>query len=225
MLIMETRRKILNRYRRGEKIRSISRDLNLSRNTVKSVLRTSVSSSASYVRTEQPYPVLGEYIGTLEKLLRENKLARPKRNGKQLFEELELMGYQGSYSSVGRYIAKWKERTSTVNPSACIPLSFAPGEAYQFDWSSENVIINDEILLVKVAHFVLCYSRKRFTYIYPNETQEMVFDAHIKAFEFFGGTPTRGIYDNMKTAVKKVLKGSGREWNQHFEGLLCSLPY
>ena len=219
MLIMETKRKILNRYRRGENIRSISRDLNLSRNTVRSVLRASGSVSASYVRAEQPYPTLGEHIESLEKLLRENKSAKPKRNAKQLFEELQLSGYQGSYSSVGRYIAKWKKLTFTVSPSACVPLWFAPGEAYQFDWSSDNVIINDEILLVKVAHFVLCYSRKKFTYIYPNETQEMVFDAHIRAFEFFGGTPTRGIYDNMKTAVKKVLKGTDREWNQHFERL------
>ena len=44
----------------------------------------------------------------------------------------------------------------------------------------------------------------------------MVFDAHIRAFEYFGGTPMRGIYDNMKTAVKKVLQGKDREWNEHF---------
>ena len=47
----------------------------------------------------------------------------------------------------------------------------------------------------------------------------MVFDAHVRAFIFFGGTPTKGIYDNMKTAVSKVLKGSNREWNPRFEKL------
>ncbi|MDA0781165.1 MAG: IS21 family transposase [Rickettsiales bacterium] len=98
-------------------------------------------------------------------------------------------------------------------------MSFAPGEAYQFDWSTDKIIINGEIVTVKVAHFVLCYSRKRFVYIYPNETHEMVFDAHIRAFEFFGGTPIRGTYDNMPTAVKKVLAGKEREWNPHFESL------
>ncbi len=219
MLIMETKRKVLTRHRRGEKIRKISRDLNLSRNTVRSILRETDSPSALYSRVVQPYPALGEHVETLEKLLRENKTAKPKRNAKQLFEELELGGYKGSYSAVGRYVAKWKKRSYTISPAACIPLSFAPGEAYQFDWSTESVIISDEILTVKVAHLVLCYSRKKFAYIYPNETQEMVFDAHIRAFEFFGGTPARGIYDNMKTAVKKVLKGTGREWNSHFERL------
>ena len=47
----------------------------------------------------------------------------------------------------------------------------------------------------------------------------MVFDSHVRAFVFFGGTPTKGIYDNMKTAVNKVLKGSSRKWNPHFEKL------
>jgi transposase len=80
-------------------------------------------------------------------------------------------------------------------------------------------VINGETRVVKVAHFVLCYSRKKFIYIYPNETQEMVFDSHMRAFKFFGGTPTRGIYDNMKTAIYKVLRGSEREWNPNFEKL------
>ena len=42
---------------------------------------------------------------------------------------------------------------------------------------------------------------------YPRETQEMVFDAHNRAFAFFKGTCTRGIYDNMKTAVETVFVG------------------
>lgn len=216
---MESKRKILNRHRNGEPLRFISRELNISRNTVRDIVRSDQVSSASYSRKLQPHSALGEYIEQLEKLLRENKSAKPKRTIRHLFEELQLSGYAGSYSAVGRYAAKWKERSIGVSPSACVPMSFAPGEAYQFDWSTDNVIINDEVVSVKVAHFVLCYSRKRFVYIYPNETHEMVFDAHIRAFEFFGGTPVRGIYDNMKTAVKKVLAGKEREWNPHFERL------
>mgnify|MGYP006129797753 FL=1 len=219
MLIMESRRKILNRHRGGEAIRSISRELNVSRNTVREIIRSDEPPSASYMRSLQPHSSLGSYIESLEKLLRENKLAKPKRTILHLFKELQLSGYAGSYSAVGRYAAKWKERSSSVSAVACVPLSFAPGEAYQFDWSTDKIVINDEIISVKVAHFVLCYSRKRFTYIYPNETHEMVFDAHIRAFEFFSGTPIRGIYDNMTTAVKKVLVGKEREWNPHFERL------
>ena len=88
-----------------------------------------------------------------------------------------------------------------------VPLSFAPGEAYQFDWSHEIVLINGTTVTVKVAHVRLCHSRMLFVRAYPRESQEMVFDAHDRAFAFFKGTCTRGIYDNMKqgSAVQPAL--------------------
>jgi hypothetical protein len=54
-------------------------------------------------------------------------------------------------------------------------------------------------VIVKVAHVRLCYSRMLFVRAYPRETQEMVFDAHDRAFALFKGTCGRGIYDNIKT--------------------------
>ena len=74
-----------------------------------------------------------------------------------------------------------------------MPLFFAPGEAYQSDWSHEIVLINGVTVTVKVAHVRLCHSRMMFVRAYPRETQEMVFDAHDRAFAFFGGACTRGI--------------------------------
>ena len=49
---------------------------------------------------------------------------------------------------------------------------------------------------IKLAHHRLCHSRMRFLVAYPRETQEMVFDAHDRAFAFFGGACARGIYDS-----------------------------
>jgi hypothetical protein len=69
---------------------------------------------------------------------------------------------------------------------------------------------------VKVAHVRLCHSRMLFVRAYPRETQEMVFDAHNRAFAFFKGTCTRGIYDNMKTAVEAVFIGKDRQFNRRF---------
>ena len=216
---METKLKILNRHRSGDGIRAISRDMQLSRNTVRDIIRKDGSQTMSYARTSRPYPALGEHLESLEKLLRDNKTARPKRTIRQLFEELQTLGYSGSESAVCRYAAKWKKQDQPLPPSTCVPLSFGLGEAYRFDWSTDKVLPDNELVTVKVAHFVLCYSRKKFSYIYPNETQEMVFDAHIRAFSFFGGTPARGIYDNMKTAVSKVLCGKECKWNPNFARL------
>ena len=105
-------------------------------------------------------------------------------------------------------------RASTAD--AYVPLSFAPGEAYQFDWSHEVVLINGATVIVKVAHVRLCHSRMLFVRAYPRETQEMVFDAHDRAFAFFKGACTRGIYDNMKTAVETIFVGKERAYNRRF---------
>lgn len=218
---MESRRKIRVLYRKCGRIKEVSRRTGISIPTVRKIVKSEESLEESYKRTVQPYRMLEGYIDRLEKLLRDNRFAKPKRNGKMLFEELRDLGYKGSYSAVNRYISAWVARSNAVRVDACIPLSFGPGEAYQFDWSTDKVIIDDEVIEVKVAHFTLCYSGKKFTYIYPNETHEMVFDAHVRAFEFFCGTPVRGIYDNMTTAVKKILRGKERKWNPHFERL-CS---
>jgi len=62
------------------------------------------------------------------------------------------------------------------------------------------MVIDGATTTVKVAHVRLCHSRMMYVRAYPRETQEMVFDAHDKAFAFFGGACARGIYDTMKTA-------------------------
>ena len=99
---------------------------------------------------------------------------------------------------------------------AFIPLSFDPGEAYQFDWSHDAIELAGLPLVVKAAHMRLAFSRMPFVRAYPRETQEMVFDAHDKAFTFYGGVCRRGIYDNMKTAVDAVFVGRGRTYNRRF---------
>jgi transposase len=55
-----------------------------------------------------------------------------------------------------------------------------------------------------------------FVRAYPRETQEMVFDAHDRAFALFKGTCGRGIYDNMKTAVETIFVGKERLYNRRF---------
>jgi transposase len=78
------------------------------------------------------------------------------------------------------------------------------------------VLINGTTVTVKIAHVRLCHSRMLFVRAYPRESQEMVFDAHNRAFAFFKGTCTRGIYDNMKTAVETVFIGKDRQFNRRF---------
>src|SRR5213595_1891357 len=159
----------------------------------------------------------------LDSLLLENegKPARERLTLIRIFEELRALGYEGSYDAIRRYAKRWRAEHGAATAEAYVPLSFAPGEAYQFDWSHEVVLINGVTVTVKVAHVRLCHSRMMFARAYPRETQEMVFDAHDRAFAFFKGACRRGIYDNMKTAVEAMFVGKDRLYNRRFLQL-CS---
>ena len=218
MLTVETIGRIRREHLlRGKTIRQIARDLRVSRNTVRKVLRSGETLFA-YAREVQPRPKLGRWTGQLDELLASNA-ATPVRERLTLiriFEELRCRGYEGGYDAVRRYAKRWSKRHGQSTAATYVPLSFAPGEAYQFDWSHEFVVLTGVTATVKVAHVRLCHSRMLFVRAYPRETQEMVFDAHDRAFAFFKGACRRGIYDNMKTAVDTVFIGKDRLYNRRF---------
>jgi transposase len=171
--------------------------------------------------TLQPASKTGPFQKRLGELLEENE-ARPRRDRLRMTRVYDLLlreGFEGSYDAVRRYAARWRvERRQDAGDAATafVPLTFRPGEAYQFDWSHEDVEISGKPMRVKVAHVRLCASRAIYVRAYPRESQEMVFDAHARPFGFFGGVPTRGIYDNMKTAVDAVFVGKARTFNRRF---------
>ena len=218
MLIVETIGRIRREHLvKGKSIKEIARDLRISRNTVRKILRSG-GTAFSYEREVQPRPRLGRWKADLDRMLTENvgKAARERLTLIRLFEELRALGYAGGYDAVRRYARSWGREHASQTAAVFVPLSFAPGEAYQFDWSHEIVLMNGVTVTVKVAHLRLCHSRMMFVRAYPRETQEMVFDAHERAFAFFRGACTRGIYDNMKTAVETVFVGKDRQYNRRF---------
>ncbi|MCG5481673.1 MAG: IS21 family transposase [Ensifer alkalisoli] len=201
----------------GWSVKKISRDLHVSRNTVRKILRSD-ETSFSYERERQPLPRIGPWREHLDRFLiaNEGKSSRERLTLIRIYEEVRALGYEGSYDAVRRYARAWSKKRGAVTAEAYVPLYYAPGEAYQFDWSHEIVLINGVTVTVKVAHLRLCHSRMLFVRAYMRESQEMVFDAHDKAFAFFRGTCTRGIYDNMKTAVETVFVGKDRQYNRRF---------
>jgi transposase len=202
---------------KGKTIKEIARDLKMSRNTVRRVLRSGAT-SFEYEREIQPRPKLGRWTADLDEVLAANaaKPAREQLTLIRIFEDLHRRGYDGGYDAVRRYARRWAKQHGQSTATAYVPLSFAPGEAYQFDWSHEIVLLSGVTVTVKAAHARLCHSRMLFVRAYPRETQEMVFDAHDRAFALFKGACQRGIYDNMKTAVETILVGKERVYNRRF---------
>ncbi len=224
MLVVETIARIRRDHLvKGVPIKKIARDLRVSKNTVRKVVRGD-ETSYSYERKIQPLPKLGPWVEELERRLEANE-KKPRRDRFSLLrihEDLAALGYGGGYDAVRRYARTWRRRWRLLSPSqGFVPLSFDPGEAYQFDWSHEYARLSGVTTKVKAAHMRLCYSRMQLVQIFPRESQEMVFEAHERAFHFFGGVCRRGIYDNMKTAVSMVFVGKERAYNRRFLEL-CS---
>lgn len=222
MVTVETIGRIRRAFFVDEKpIRQIVRELRVSRKTVRKAVRAAAT-EFRYARRVQPQPRLGSFVARLEGLLEANakRPARERLTARRLFEQLRGEGYAGAYDSVQRHVRQWR-RERARGGDVFIPLWFAPGEAYQFDWSHEVVVLGGVTTVVKVAHIRLCHSRMFLIQAFPRETQEMVFEAHDRAFCLFGGSCRRGIYDNMTTAVDAVFLGKERRFNRRFLQL-CS---
>jgi len=215
---MKLRRQVLVE---GRSIRSLSNETGLSRNTIRKYVRGE-GSPPSYERKERA--VLHKLTGYESLLIDwfEADLKRPKRERrtvKKLYEQLVKEGYQGSYYPVCRFIKKHRS-TRQGHHQAFIPLQFEAGDAMQFDWSEEVVVLGGCEQRIKVAHFRLSYSRKPFVIAYPRETQEMLFDGFIHAFNFYQGVVRRVLIDNPKTMVIRIGKGKERDFHPRFLSLL-----
>jgi transposase len=203
-------------YREHLSINEIQRRTSLSRNTIKKWLKAPSDSAVKYQRAKKPgklTPFESRLLLALESDARRPR--KDRRTVKMLFQEIRKDGYAGGYTIVCDFVRNWRNQGGQ-SKTAYVPLKFALGEAFQFDWSEEWLVIGGIHRRVLAAHTKLCASRAFMLSGYPSQSHEMLFDAHTRAFTAFGGIPKRGIYDNMKTAVDKVSKGNGRVVNTRF---------
>ena len=213
-------------YRDGLSIKEICRQTGLARNTVRHWLRVGEGAEPKYAR-KAGETVLTPYQDRLRQWL-EADARRPKRDRRTalaLFGQLQQLGFGGSYTRVTEYVRRWREDGGKAVKAAFIPLKFEFGEAFQFDWSEESLVIGGFHRKILVAHTKLCASRAFHLSAYPTQSHEMLFDAHTRAFRAFGGIPRRGIYDNMKTAVDKVGVGKRRIVNTRFAAMASHYPF
>jgi AraC-like DNA-binding protein len=173
MLIVETIGRIRREHLvKGKSIKEIARDLRISRNTVRKILRSG-GTAFSYEREVQPRPRLGRWKADLDRMLTENagKAERERLTLIRLFEELRALGYADGYDAVRCYARSWGRLHASQTAAVFVPLSFAPGEAYQFDWRHAIVLMHGATVTVKVAHLRLCHGRMMFIRADPRETR------------------------------------------------------
>ena len=129
MLVVETIAKIRRAFFIEKKpIKAISRDLKLSRRTVRKAIR-SETTEFHYERSVQPMPKLGAWRKQLDDLLTANeaKARRERLTLVRIFETLRDVGFDGGYDAVRRYARRWSKERGQSTAAAYVPLSFAPG--------------------------------------------------------------------------------------------------
>ena len=201
-------------------IREIRRRTGLSRNTIAKYLNAGTI-EPKFTTPDRPSK-LDPFAEKLASWLKTEggKSRKQRRSAKQLHADLVALGYTGSYNRVAAFAREWRidrqREQQTTGRGTFVPLTFRPGEAFQFDWSEDHAILGGERTKLQVAHIKLSHSRAFLVRAYLLQTHEMLFDAHWHGFRVLGGVPGRGIYDNMKTAVDRVGRGKERRVNARF---------
>ena len=200
----------------GRSQRAVAREFGLSRDTVRKMLQYAVP--PGYQR-QQPIqrPKLGPWIGVIDAILNDDKQrpAKQRHTAKRIFERLrEEHGFTGGYTIVKDYV-----RTATLRGQEMfVPLVHPAGEA-QADFGEALVVIAG---VEQKAHYLamdLPQSDDCFVVAFPAETTEAFLEGHVRAFAYFGGVPTRILYDNTKIAVAKILGGEERQRTRAFSEL------
>jgi transposase len=216
MITVQERERIRRAYYiEGKSMRQIARELKHGYWTIRKALES--AEQQPYTLTEpKPAPVLGPFKAEIDRLLAEEaNLPRKQRyTSEQIYNIIQKQGYKGSKSGLRRYVGQ--ERRKKKRPELFIPLEFDPGRDAQVDWGEAWVEMRGEPLCVQLFVLRLCYSRKTFAMAFPTQRQEAFFAGHVAAFHYLGGVPHRLSYDNLKTAVQRILEGRNRQEQEAF---------
>lgn len=195
----------------GKGIRQLSKETGHSRETIRKVLREEWHGYAA--RQRQRYPVLDGYLEIIDRWLEGDKEEprKQRHTARRIYHRLVgEEGYQGSEEAVRRYVRMRKPVIGLDGSDVSIVTDADCGQEAEVDWGRACAIVGG----VRQPIFYFCmrsrYSGKSFVRVYPCEKQQAFFDGHIHAFHFFGGIFRRLVYDNLASAVQKILRGRDR---------------
>jgi transposase len=199
-------------------IRELARQTGHSYRTIKAATRDPAPSS--YRRTRQrPRRVLAAFVPIIEEwLTTDSKRPRKQRHtAKRVWMRLRgECGFTGGASTVRDFVRGWKRAHGIGLPEVTVLIEHPPGVEAQVDWGGvawicDGVEVEEHLFVMSLPH-----STAPFLQVYPFERQEAFFDGHVRAFDFFGGVPHRIRYDNLATAVLKILRGRARREQNAF---------
>lgn len=202
-------------HNEGKSIRELMRETGHAYRTVKRIVEGSEPRQYE-LKKKREAPVLGKYQEQIEGMVKANEQMPQKQRytASRIYKIVRGGGYKGSESTVRHYVSELRAKSRQVE--VYLPLSYEMGQDGQVDWGEGEVMLKGKQVRVHLFVMRLSYSRRLFVMSFPSQRQECFFLGHVKAFEYFGGVARRLTYDNLSTAVEKVLTGKERQEQTSF---------
>jgi transposase len=194
-------------YRSGMKIKAISRQLQMSKNTVKRLIK--LKEEPTYIRV-----VNMTKVDTYKNQIRKWYL-EPEFNfiGTRIFRELKILGYIGSIGPVYRYLNIFKNQKRRINSKATDRIETPPGDQAQFDWAEYKLVVDNQITKVYCFSMILSSSRAKDIVFSLTVDGDAIYEAIQDLFSSFEGVTQELIIDNPKALVIDNNQGSPPKYN------------
>ncbi len=218
MITMEMLGKVKRLYSRGKKsLHEIAKTTGLSRNTIRKWVRQTKELVKPTYRRKETANKLTAFSEALVLALKADthRTKQNRRTAKALFVQIKAHGYTGGYSRVTDFIRDWRQ-TEGKAPKAFVPLAFESGEAFQFDWSDEGMVVGGIYYKLQVAHLKLCLSRAFWLVAYSAQGDPTI---HLACVFGLGGEAAQGANASPQAPYGKRIRSRTRLNRQQMLGV------
>ena len=209
-----------DRFVHGKGIRQIARERGVHRRTVREALQSAVPVERK-VTNREPKVLTIALRKLIDQWLESDRAAprKQRHTARRVFRRLCYEeDYQGAESTVRAYVSRRKRELGVIK-AAFVPQSHEPGDEAEVDWYEAQVDFPWGRERVRFFQMRACFSGREFHMGFPRETQRAFLEGHVAAFEYFGGGFNVVRYDNLKSAVVRVLRGRNRQESDRFVAL------
>jgi transposase len=199
-------------------IKGVARQFGVHRRMVREAIGNAVPRPRKI--PERDRPKLGPVAPLIEEMLEADRKAprKQRHTAHRIWRRLktEHPEMEVAESTVRRYVRVRKLQMGLAQAEVFVPQSYRWGEEAQVDWYEAWAEIDGEQQKAYLFCMRSMASGGAFHRAYPHATQQAFLEAHELAFAYFGGVFRHIRYDNLSSAVKRILRGSQREETERF---------
>jgi transposase len=210
-----------DREREGLSIRELGRRHGVHRRAVRQALASALPPPRKHPE-RRPAPKLGPYRPLIDEWLRADREAprKQRHTAKRIWQRLlDEYGAEVAETTVRDYVRRRRRELGEPVEEVFVPQVHEPGREAEVDWGEAVVEIAGQRRTVYLFLMRACYSGATFVLAFERQTQQAFLEAHVEAFHFFGGVFETVRYDNLRSAVKQILRGRRRAEQDRFVAL------